>query len=117
MPRTHERTHRQLLELAALELGYNGKFLLLSVYVDGSPDLTFVRGGDEWHREILHSAEQELQDLGFAHHPRAMGGAWVRIDADEIEIWGASEEFGVCDKQLAGSLLSRAFPDRPVRIG
>jgi len=77
-----------------------------------------LRSGDGWHREILNNARGELRDLGFpsaeAYH---LGGAYAGFDADgRIVIWGTSDEFGCCDKDLAAEMIARAYPGRTVVI-
>ncbi len=88
---------------------YHGKFMLMRLSGSWS-QIVLLRGGDEWHREILKATESELRDLGFADPmPRAAGGGWVSIDGASFELWGTSEEYGECDKSIAAALLGAAF--------
>ena len=62
--------------------------------------------------------DAEIADLGFPDaqvHP--LGGAHAGFESDgSIVIWGTSDEFGCCDKDLAARLIARAYPGRTVRI-
>jgi len=60
----------------------------------------------------------EIADLGFPDaqvHP--LGGAYAGFDSDDsVVIWGTSDEYGCCDKDLAARLIARAYPGRTFRI-
>ena len=63
--------------------------------------------------------KEEIKDLGFENAlVDPMGGAFVRFeDNGQIEVYGISDEFGGCDKQVAVGLIRKAFPERKVVIG
>lgn len=107
----------RLLPSVRLPDGYEGKILLVAVFGGAAHGRTLLRCGDAWHREILEDARQEVADLGLTRaQVDAVGGAWVRFDADgAIAVWGASEEFGACDRLTAVDLIRTAYPQRPVR--
>ena len=98
--------------------GYVGKILMVLLTGGGFDDAVCLRSGDGWHREILHNTRAEIADLGFPDaqaHP--LGGAHAGFESDgSVLIWGTSDEFGCCDKDLAARLVARAYPERTVRI-
>lgn len=98
--------------------GYHGKILLAALNGGGFDAVVCLRSGDDWHREILRNTRAELSDLGFSEtEVHALGGAYARFEpADRIVIWGTSDEFGCCDKQLAARMIARAHPQRTVVI-
>jgi hypothetical protein len=97
---------------------YQGKILLVALRGGGFDGTVCLRSGDGWHREILRNTQAEIADLGFPHtrvHP--LGGAHAGFESDgSVVIWGISNEFGGCDKDLAARLIARAYPQRAVRI-
>ncbi len=108
---------RQIIPVILPE-GYNGKILLVSVSGEGIKKTVLLRSGDLWHREILRNTETEIKNLGFDDaRVHELGGALLRFEADgDITIYGASQEFGACDKDYAAQLVREAFPGRTVRI-
>ena len=116
--RDHGLDLARLLPSVRLPQGYEGKILLLMVSGGAANGRVLLRCGDEWHREILRDTREEVADLGFSRSQvDTMGGAWARFEEDgAISIWGASEEFGACDRQQAIDLIRRAHPDRLVRV-
>ena len=108
---------RMVAETELLE-GYVGRILLVLLTGGGFDDTVCLRSGDGWHREILHNTRAEIADLGFPEaqvHP--LGGAYAGLDSDgSIVIWGTSDEFGCCDKDLAARLIARAYPEKTVRV-
>jgi len=108
----------QMVAETELPEGYVGKILMVLLTGGGFDDAVCLRSGDGWHREILHNTRAEIADLGFPDaqaHP--LGGAHAGFDSDgSVLIWGTSDEFGCCDKDLAARLVARAYPERTVRI-
>jgi len=108
---------RMVAEVELME-GYRGKVLLVLLKGGVFEGTVCLRSGDDWHREILHNTQAEMEDLGFIHtrvHP--LGGAFAGFEADgSITLWGTSDEFGCCDKELADQLIVRAYPGRTIRI-
>ena len=108
---------RMVAEVELME-GYRGKVLLVLLKGGVFEGTVCLRSGDDWHREILHNTQAEMGDLGFIHtrvHP--LGGAFAGFEADgSITLWGTSDEFGCCDKELAAQLIVRAYPGRTIRI-
>lgn len=105
--------------IAEMELppGYDGKIMLVGVSGDLLEAVVCLRSGDDWHREILRNAIQELLDLGFQDtHVYPLGGAYVRFEAGVISIWGTSDDFGTCDKNLAREIILRGYPDKIVEM-
>ncbi len=98
--------------------GYNGKILLVSVSGEGIKKTVLLRSGDLWHREILRNTEVEIKNLGFKNAlVHELGGALVRFEPDgTIAIYGASHEFGACDKSYAAELVRKAFTERTVKV-
>lgn len=98
--------------------GYNGKILLVSVSGDGIEKAVLLRSGDLWHREILRSTGVEIKNLGFENaRVHELGGAHVRFEPDgTIIIYGASQEFGACDKVYAAEMVRDMFPGRRVEV-
>ena len=98
--------------------GYNGKILLVSISGAGINKTVLLRSGDLWHREILRNTEIEIKNLGFENAlVHELGGALVRFEPDgTITIYGASQEFGACDKVYAAELVRTAFPERAVKV-
>jgi hypothetical protein len=72
----------------------------------------------EYGMNIKSRYDAEIADLGFPDalvHP--LGGAHAGFESDgSIVIWGTSDEFGCCDKDLAARLIARAYPGRTARI-
>ena len=106
--------------VAEVELpeGYQGKIVLVLFKGGGFDGRVCLRSGDGWHREILNNAMTELRDLGFpSAEAYPLGGAYAGFDDDgRIVIWGTSDEFGSCDKDLAAEMIRRAYPDQRVVI-
>jgi len=98
--------------------GYNGKILLVSVNGEGIKKTVLLRSGDLWHREILRNTEAEIKALGYeTAQVHELGGAMVRFEPDgTLTIYGASEEFGACDKEYATELIKKKFRDRTIKI-
>jgi hypothetical protein len=98
--------------------GYNGKILLVSVSGGGIPKSVLLRSGDLWHREILRNTAAEIKTLGFENtQVHELGGALVRFEPDGvITIYGASQEFGACDKEYAAEIIKKKFKDRKIDI-
>ena len=109
---------RKFIPEIILPEGYNGKILLVSVSGDGIEKSVLLRSGDLWHREILRNTETEIKDLGFEKaQVHELGGALVRFETDGvITIYGASQEFGACDKDYAAEIIKRKFRDRTINI-
>ncbi len=108
----------QVVTETELPEGYVGKILLVLLTGGSFADIVCLRSGDDWHREILHNTRAEIADLGFPDaqvHP--LGGAHAGFNSDDsIVIWGTSDEYGCCDKELAARLIARAYPGRMVTI-
>jgi hypothetical protein len=108
----------QMVAETELPEGYVGKILMVQLTGGGFDDMVCLRSGDDWHREILHNTRVEIADLGFPDaqvHP--LGGAYAGFDSDDsVVIWGTSDEYGGCDKDLATRLIARAYPEKTVRI-
>ena len=119
MNEPHEqRTEPELLlPEVILPEGYNGKILLVSVSGGGIKKTVLLRSGDLWHREILRNTEVEIKNLGFDNaRVHELGGALVRFEPDgAITIYGASREFGACDKEFAAEMVRKTFPERTVK--
>jgi hypothetical protein len=107
-----------LISPVILPEGYNGKILLVSVSGDGIEKTVLLRSGDLWHREILRNTEVEIKNLGFENAlVHELGGALIRFEPDgTITIYGASQEFGACDKEFAAELVRKVFRERTVEI-
>ena len=108
----------RLIPEAILPEGYNGKILLVSVSGGGIEKTTLLRSGDLWHREILRNTQAEIKTLGYETvRVHELGGALVRFEPDgTITIYGASEEFGACDKDYAAEIIKKKFTNRRIRI-
>ncbi|MCP4690250.1 MAG: hypothetical protein GY859_19510 [Desulfobacterales bacterium] len=116
--RDHGPDPARMIAEVELPEGCNGKILMASISGGVVEGLVCLRSGDEWHREILRNTEKEILDLGFGHsRVYSLGGAHARFESDgAIRIWGASDEYGACDKELAAEMIRRAFPGRRVRV-
>ena len=108
----HDLVPQQSIASVDLPGGYHGKVLLVQIVGGRADGLVCLRSGDDWHREILRNAKEEIQDLGFENADVVpLGGAWVQFEPEgTITVYGSSEEFGPCDKKLAADLISHAFP-------
>lgn len=108
----------QMIAETELAEGYVGKILMVLLTGAGFSDTVCLRSGDGWHREILHNTRAEIADLGFSDaQVQPLGGAYAGFDSEgSVVIWGTSNEFGCCDKQLAARLIARAYPARTIRI-
>ena len=80
--------------------------------------LICLRGGDDWHWQILANTKAELQALGFVNSDVVpVGGAAIRFETDDnIILYGHSDTYGVCDKTIVADLLSDHFPDHKIWI-
>ena len=94
--------------------GYCGKILLVFIKGDCISERTCLRSGDDWHREILRSFEEEVHDYGFENFQISpQGGAFAEFQPDgTIALSGSSEEFGMCRREDAIQLIQTAYPDR-----
>jgi len=108
----------KLMPLVDFHQGYHGKVLLIRMVGGVANGLICLRSGDDWHREILQNTREEIQDLGFdKSRATPIGGAWVRFDPeDTIQIYGTSDEFGACDKNIAAELIKHVFPEKKIYI-
>jgi hypothetical protein len=108
----------RLIPAVILPEGYDGKILLVSVSGEGVKKSILLRSGDLWHREILRNTETEIQNLGYTNvRVHELGGALVCFESDgSIAIYGASEEFGACDKGFAAEMIKTIFPQRAVKV-
>ncbi|MBW2721736.1 MAG: hypothetical protein JRC67_05865 [Deltaproteobacteria bacterium] len=108
----------RLIPEVILPEGYNGKILLVSVSGEGIDKTILLRSGDLWHREILRNTEAEIKNLGYENvRVYELGGALVRFEPDgTLTIYGASEEFGACDKEYATEIIKKKFRDRAIKI-
>ena len=108
----------QMIPEIILPEGYYGKILLVSVSGEGIKNTVLLRSGDLWHREILRNTETEIKNHGIKNAlVHGLGGALVRFEANGIiTIYGASQEFGACDKEFAAELIKKEFRDRTIKI-
>jgi cupin fold WbuC family metalloprotein len=109
---------RHLILPVELPEGYNGKILLVSICGGVIEPAVCLRSDDVYHREILRNTEEELRDLGLTEtRASQLGGAHLTVQADgSMHIWGASSQFGTCDKELAAGLIRARYPGRQVTI-
>ncbi len=109
---------REMIPEHNLRADYRGKVLLIHISGGLAHGLVCIRGGDDWHREILANTREEILDLGFDKAEAApAGGAVVQFEPDGIVIiYGNSEEFGTCDKNRAAELIQAAFPEHRIFI-
>jgi hypothetical protein len=116
--REHGLTQERLIRVVDVPAGYTGKILLMHLQSIRSEGMLCVRSRDLWHREILRDTEEEIADLGFdLTTVSPLGGAWLRFDEHQVIIlYGASQEFGECDKQLAAQLIAGAYPQHRIQI-
>jgi hypothetical protein len=109
---------KHLILPVELPEGYNGKILLVSICGGVIEPAVCLRSDDVYHREILRNTEEELRDLGLTQtRAYQLGGAYLTVQADgSMRIWGASSEFGACDKEMAAALIRNMYPDRRVIV-
>lgn len=89
---------------------YSGKILLVEFQ-----GRTFLRSNGEWHKDIYEAFSREVDLMGFSGRPREKGGAHIGFnDYGERTIYDKSEDFGECDKDVAKSLVQKAFPDQTI---
>jgi hypothetical protein len=117
-PMENKTEMKRLLPEVILPEGYNGKILLVSVSSEQIPETTLLRSGDLWHREILRNTETEIKNLGFGNaRVHELGGALVRFEPDgAVTLYGASQEFGACDKEFAAEMIKKEFRERIVQV-
>ena len=120
MNESHEQRieSNRLIPGVILPEGYNGKILLVSISGDGIKQTVLLRSGDLWHREILRNTKTEIKNRGFENAlVHELGGALVRFEPDgAIIIYGASREFGACDKGFAAELVREVFRERIIKV-
>lgn len=109
---------QRLIACVDLPDAYHGKVLLVHIVGGNAHGFVCLRSGDDWHREILQNTIEEIQDLGFDNaNVVPVGGAWVQFDPDgAIIVYGSSEEFGTCDKEVVADLIGSAFPEKKILI-
>ncbi len=107
-----------LIPLVDLRDGYRGKILLVSVCGGVIGETICLRSGDVFHRDILRNTELEIRDLGLAStQVFELGGAFLCSEPDgAIRIWGGSDDFGPCDKELAAGLIRALYPNRLIIV-
>lgn len=112
----HGLDPEKLVPSVDLSAGYHGKILLAAVSGGTADGLVCLRSGDDWHHEILRNTQEEIRDLGFDNSIVVpAGGASVRFDQKGgIVVYGSSDAFGTCDKQIAAGLIRKAFPQKTV---
>jgi CO/xanthine dehydrogenase Mo-binding subunit len=117
-PAGHSCEPNSRINPVILPEGYKGKILLVSVSADRLKKTVLLRSGDIWHREILRNTETEIKGLGFENvRVHELGGAMVRFEADgAITVYGASQEFGSCDKEFAAEIIRKKFRKRAIKI-
>ena len=115
---THGFDLDRLLPAVSLPQRYAGKILLMGICGGIADGRVLLRGGDEWHREILRETCQEVSDCGLLQaQVDALGGGWLRFEGNAaIALWGGSDEFGACDRRMAGKMIRAAFPEWGVRL-
>ena len=116
--KAHGLNPEKLIARTDLPDRYEGKILLLSISAGTAKGLICLRSGDDWHREILRNAEEEIRDLGFENATvTPVGGAAIRLSRNgDIVIFGSSDDYGACDKKLAARRVAEAFPGKRIRI-
>ncbi|MBW2513925.1 MAG: hypothetical protein JRE21_05075 [Deltaproteobacteria bacterium] len=116
--RKHESLQRKRIAPVDLQEGYQVNIRLVRIVGGKAHGIVCLRGGDDWHREILKNTEAEIKGLGFQNAiVTPAGGAWVRFEPDgAIVLYGSSDEFGTCDKKTAADLMGRAFPGRKILV-
>jgi hypothetical protein len=109
---------KSLVPLVEVPDGYSGKILLVSILGGIVRQKICLRSDDLYHRDILRNTELEIQDLGLTRtRVQELGGAYLHSEPDEsIRIWGESEEFGACDKELAAELVKTVYPEKRVAV-
>lgn len=107
----------EVIPVAVVPEGYQGKIMLVQVRMDNQ-QLTILRSGDIWHKEILRNTEAEIQALGLDDvQIDELGGAYLSFKNDgSILIWGTSDYFGACDKAYAAELVRSLWPSRDVAV-
>lgn len=107
-----------LIAPAVLPEDYSGKILLVSICGGIIGDLVCLRSGDLHHRDILNNTGLEVKDLGLHKtRVRELGGASISCESDgSVRIWGASDEFGACDKNVVAALVKLVYPEKRVII-
>ena len=108
----------RLLPAVRLAPGYSGKIILAAVSGGAADGRVCLRGGDDWHREILADLRDEVVDAGLSRSQvDELGGARLRLEADgRLFVFGGSEEFGACDKEYAAEIIKKKFRDRMIKI-
>ncbi len=113
----HGPRPRKMIRDVELAPDYDGKFMLMQLAGGMLDGKLCLRGGDDWHLEILRNTAAEIRDLGFCRvEVFALGGGFVRREDRRLRLWGSSDAFGRCDMGLAAGLLRRAFPETDIRV-
>ncbi|MHC1728137.1 MAG: hypothetical protein AB9866_19390 [Syntrophobacteraceae bacterium] len=107
-----------LIAPVVLPEDYSGKILLVSISGGIIGDLVCLRSDDLHHRDILNNTELEIRDLGLHKtRVRELGGAGISNEPDgRIRIWGGSDEFGPCDKNIVAALIKLVNPEKRIVI-
>lgn len=108
----------KMIQISDLPEGYDGKILLVNLSGGVIEEMVCLRSGDDWHRAILANTKEEILDLGFnSCVVHELGGASVRFEPNgAITLWGASDDFGACDKEFAARLIAATHPGREIII-
>lgn len=109
---------KQVIASLNIEKGYQGKVLLVRIVGGKADGLICLRGGDDWHWQILANTKAELRELGFESSDVVpAGGAVIQFEPDGgIILYGRSDTYGACDKAIAADLLAKRFPDHKIWI-
>jgi hypothetical protein len=107
---------KTLIKPAEVPAEYSGKILLLSVSGGLFDTIPCVRSNDLHHRDILRNTALELRDLGLSSsHVHELGGAYLTSESDgTMRLWGGSDEFGPCDREIAAKLVQDLFLEKRV---
>ena len=69
-------------------------------------------------RPINFILKMVVKEIGFENAlVHEIGGALVRFEPDgAITIYGASEEFGACDKEFVAEMVRKEFRGRTIKV-
>lgn len=66
------------------------------------------------HIDIFYALCEEIGDAGKA---KMLGGGWLDVEEDEINIDGSSHDYGAePDRNSTFDMIQRAFPDRKIKV-
>ena len=109
-----------LIPLRDCEVDISGDYKYIQIMVSSNKNKyvnkIIVRGGNEWHhhpqifREFLAQIKDDDPQLLKDYNFQPIGGGFIRITSNHVELYGKSVTYGKCNHVLSSQLLKDCFP-------